>query len=82
MKIAQNSQRKWFPDASCGEPEKQFTEDQVGDGNEILVGAVSAQAMGLGGLQEDVEAFQDTAGDADLEPAEDDALSMIDGNQW
>lgn len=40
MKIAQNSQRKWFPDASCGEPEKQFTEDQVGDGNEILVEAV------------------------------------------
>ena len=66
---------KWFLDVLSGYPEIQFTQDQVGHVDEVFVGAVTP-SLGLGGLDEAVEAFENAVVDLALEPAEH-AIPMV-----
>ena len=50
-------------------PEIQLAQDQVGHVDEVLVGTIAA-GLGLGGLDEAVEAFENPVGDLALESAE------------
>src|SRR5450432_2776251 len=57
----------------------EFACDQVDDGGEIAVGAIAA-GFGFGGLDEAVDAFEDSVIDAGSKPAEDSGLVAPDGS--
>src|SRR5262245_18566776 len=60
---------------SSGQAEVDFARNQVGDGDEIAEGAVSA-GFGLGGLHEAVDAFDQAVSDSAVEPGQD-AIAVL-----
>src|SRR4029453_812383 len=63
---------------SSGEPDVDFSCNQVGDGNEVAQRAVAA-CLSLGGLDEAVDALDQAVGDVAVEPGENAIAMLLDG---
>jgi hypothetical protein len=65
-------------DLLCGQPQIELSGDQVDHGLEVADRAIAAR-LGLGGLHQAVDAFDQAVGDLAVEPAQDAVPMTLDG---
>ena len=68
----------WEETSSCGQPEVELSGDQIDHGLEVSCRAIAAR-LGLGGLHQAVDAFDQAVGDVAVEPAQDAVPMTLDG---
>src|SRR3954447_731327 len=68
----------WVETSLCGQPEVELPGDQIDHGLKVSFRTVAAR-LGLGGLHQAVDAFDQAVGDLAVEPAQDAVPMTLDG---